>query len=171
MATIQKTLDTKTRTVTFVVDGVGTLVVDADRLTADLFTYAALHGLAQKVGDAAAIERDKETGRSATPQEKFDAMKAVVDHLYAGGDWNRRAEGDGSGNMGLLVAALIEVTWQPKAELEATVAGWDAKTQAAMRADPAVAPVIARIKAERAAKKGPAVDTKALMAGLMAKGE
>lgn len=171
MATISKTLDTKTRTVTFVVDGVGTLVVDADRLTADLFTYAALHGLAQKVGDAAAIERDKETGRSATPQQKYDAMKAVIEHLYAGGDWNRKAEGDGSGGVGLLVQALVRVTGQDKDTLAKTVATWDAKTQAAMRADPAVAPVIAAIKAERAAKATGGVDTQGLLAGLLGKGE
>ena len=167
MATIDKTLDVRTRTVTFVVDGVGTLVMDADRLTADLFTYAALHGLAQKIGDAAALERDKETGRSATPQQKYDAMQAVIEHLTAGGEWNRKAEGDGSGGLGLLVSALMRVTGQGREALEAAVAGWTPKQQAAMRADPAVAPVIAAIKSERAAKVTGGIDTKALMSGLM----
>lgn len=130
---------------------------------------AMLHGFKQKIVDAAALSVNPDTGKSATAEDKLLAMRDVVTQLSQG-DWNRRATGDGTGNQGLLVAALIRVTGNDAATVEATVGAWDAATQAAMRASPQVAPVIATIKAERAAKRPEVarVDAGALLSGLMA---
>src|ERR1700745_2473137 len=76
MATIQ----------TEVIDGVGlnivtesgTIQVSVAELSESIKAQLILHGLKQKICDAAAIPRNPETGRSATPKEKFDAMQAVA---------------------------------------------------------------------------------------------
>lgn len=138
------------------VAGVGTLTLDPKALPPANRAYAEWHGLKQKIVDTAALERNKDTGASATPQEKFDAMRDQVEHLLAGGDWNRRPTG-GSGNAGLLVEALVRVSGQSVDEVRAFVATMDDKTQSAMRGDTAIAPVIAEIKAERARKAGSVV--------------
>jgi hypothetical protein len=54
-----------------------------------------IHGMIQRVSDSAAIPCDKLTGKSATPQMKFDAMKPIVDHYMSGSeDWAiKRSEG------------------------------------------------------------------------------
>lgn len=146
------------------------IVIDPLEFSTEIRQSAMLHGFKQKIVDAAALSVNPDTGKSATPTDKLLAMRDVVAQLTQG-DWNRRATGDGTGNQGLLVAALIRVTGNDAETVEKTVAGWDAATQAAMRASPAVAPMIATIKAERAAKKpGVAqVDAGALLQGLMGK--
>jgi hypothetical protein len=54
----------------------------------DDLSYPAIHnGYKQKIGDAAAIARNTETGKPATAQDKRDAMQAVVDRLN-NGEWN-----------------------------------------------------------------------------------
>ena len=131
---------------------------------------AMLHGFKQKIVDAAALSRNEATGASATAADKFQAMRDV-EHQLLSGDWNRRATGgDGTATAGLLIAALVRVTGNDLATVRATVDAWSGEQQAAMRADPAVAPIIATIKAERAATKptvGPKVDVGGLLEGLM----
>lgn len=61
---------------------------------------AAVHGFIQRISDGAAMSRDKETGKPATPAEKLARMQAIANH-YAGGatTWgmNRVAGGEGRG--------------------------------------------------------------------------
>lgn len=89
---------------TLTLTGVGitdTVTLDVRKLTGeelyDLLPPVArtglLHGFKQKGGDAAAIERDEKTGKSATAQEKFDAVKRVFTHLAGGGAWSARVAG------------------------------------------------------------------------------
>lgn len=154
---------------TIVCDG-KTLTIDPANFSADVRNYAMLHGFKQKIVDAAALSRDEATGRSASPMEKFAAMADVATQL-AEGDWNKRATGDGTAGVGLLVSALMRLTGKDRAEIEPVVEGWTKEQQAAMRASAEVAPIIATIKAERAAKKGTdsaPVDVGALLAGLVA---
>ncbi len=66
---------------------------------------AAIHGFVQKISDRAAIGRDPETGASASPEEKFAAMKECAERLMAGGPWNAVATGTGSAG-GLLYRAM-----------------------------------------------------------------
>lgn len=142
--------------------------VDAGSLSDDIRHQAMMHGLKQKIVDAAAISRNPETGRSATITDKFDAMSEVATRLYAG-EWNKRREGGtGAGAGGLLFAALVRLYAGRKSddEIRTFLAGKTDAEQAALRASSRVAPIIAEIKAERAAKKGDAPNGDELLAGL-----
>jgi frataxin-like iron-binding protein CyaY len=145
----------------------GELIADAERLTAAMWDACVMHGLKQKLVDAAAIPRNTETGRSATIDEKEAAVREVWNRLLAG-EWNKVRDGEGSGNGGLLVTALIRLYAGRKtdAEIKAYVEGLNEKEQAAVRASSRVAPIIAAIKAERDAKKADKIDGEALLAGL-----
>lgn len=104
---ISATWDQAAGVITFGVAGIGTMVLD---LTKALATsdQAMYHGYEQKVRDAAAIPRDVKTGRSALPQEKFDAMQRVVDALHAG-TWNVKASQVVALNRAALFEAIAEV--------------------------------------------------------------
>ena len=92
----------------FEVAGVGVLRLDPAALSTANRQRALLHGLKQRVTDAAALARDTTTGKSATPQEKFDAMRAIVDHLASGSEeWEIRRAG-GGGNNTLLLRAIAQ---------------------------------------------------------------
>lgn len=113
---------------------------------------AIYHGLKQKLVDAAAISRNPETGRSASIEDKYQAVKTVYDRLLAG-HWNAvRGEG-GTGTGGLLFAALCRMYAGRKTEdeLREWLATKDKKAQAELRKNPKVATIIEQIKAERGA--------------------
>lgn len=122
------------------------LVVNVDALDAAIARQAMLHGLKQKLVDAAAIGRDPETGRSATPDDKFTAVKTVFDRLMAG-QWNAtRGEGGGSRG-GLLLEALCRLyPAKTRQELRGYLDGKTAKEQSALRKNPKVAAIIAEIQ-------------------------
>src|ERR1700761_5785759 len=72
-------------------------------ITADL----ACHGIAQKIGDAAA------KSQGASVDDKYDACSAVFERLKAG-EWAAKREGAGEGvTGGLLAKAIAEVTGKP----------------------------------------------------------
>jgi hypothetical protein len=80
------------------------LEIRTDRISADISLQATLHGLKQKLVDAAAISRNPDTGRSATIDDKYAAVKEVFDRLMSG-QWNKTREG-GAPQGGLLFRAL-----------------------------------------------------------------
>ena len=128
------------------------LRIDAGKLTNDIRHEAIMHGLKQKIGDAAAIGRNPETGRSATLADKRAAMQVVIERLQAG-SWNAgRGEG-GTGTGGLLLAALCRMYAGRKTEeeLREWLSTKDKKAQAELRKNPKVATIIEQIKAERGA--------------------
>lgn len=113
---------------------------------------AVYHGLKQKLVDAAAISRNPETGRSASIEDKYQAVRAVYDRLTSG-NWNAvRGEG-GTGTGGLLFVALCRMYAGRKTEdeLREWLATKDKKAQAELRKNPKVAAIIEQIKAERGA--------------------
>lgn len=172
MSVINTSIDSTTQILTIEVkDGekvVGKLVVDPKDFSQGICNYAMAHGFKQRLGDAAALERDRTTGLSATPQEKFEAMKEVYEHLQAANtaeEWNRKPQ-KGGVNAGLLLEALIRVTGQSVEDCRAAMGGWNEKEKDAMRQDPAIAPVIEQIKKERV-KPVTGVDTKALLGRLI----
>ena len=145
-------------------NGVESITVHLDRLHIDNQRYAALHGLKQKVGDAAAIARDTETGKSATEEEKFAAMKAVVEHLESGtAEWNRRTQDGERKPSGLLFEALCRAYPQKDAAAIRTfIAARSKAEQAALLNSAALKPHVDAIRAEA----GKGVDTEELLAGL-----
>lgn len=130
------------------------MITDA-QIPESVRAYAVWHGLKQKLVDAAALSRDPETGRSATPDDKYQAVKTVYDRLLRG-EWNATAGGGGGTSAGgLLYRALIRLyPGRDAAAIREYLAGLDAKQQAALRGNPKIAAVIADIRAEDDARKG-----------------
>lgn len=127
-------------------DGREVVISPADHLTSSIIRYATLHGLKQKLVDAAAISRDPETGRTASPADKIAAVQEVLDRLLAG-EWNKRREGGATG--GLLLRALMRM--QPAKTREQLIEWLGTKSdaeKAALRRNPKVAAVIEEIRAE-----------------------
>ena len=149
---------------TFTGDNGRVLTIDARTLSTSILDAAIMHGLKQKIGDAAAISRNPETGRSASTDDKFDAMVEVVKRLELD-HWNKpRESGDGSGVGGLLFKALCRVKAdKTPAEVRAYLEARTKEEQAALRKVPAIAAAIEEIKAAQAKDGG--IDGEALLAG------
>ena len=141
------------------------LILRATDLSPTIVAQAIVHGLKQKLVDAAAISRNTETGRAASVQDKYDAVKEVYDRLLSG-EWNKRREGGSGGPGGLLFRALCRM-YDGKKTADDSRAFLDAKTdaeKAALRKNSKVAAIIEEIRAE-SAKDGD-VNTDDLLADL-----
>ena len=87
-------LDETARTIEFTVAGAGSVTLHMDKVHAANVAHAAMFGMQQRIGDKGAIPRDVNTGLSATPLEKFNAIKGAVEFYEAGGsDWNMTRTG------------------------------------------------------------------------------
>ena len=128
------------------------LTITASGLSPEIYYEAVMHGLKQKIGDAAAIGRNPETGRSATLADKRAAMQVVIERLQAG-SWNAERGEGGAPAGGLLFAALVRMYAGKKSDedIRAFLAGKSDKEKAALRKNPRVAAIIEEIKAERGA--------------------
>lgn len=142
------------------------LEIDAATLPADIAMQATLHGLKQKLVDAAAIARNTETGASATVNDKIAAVKEVHARLTSPNPtWNKvRAAGEGGGN-NLLARALMKMTGKDAAGIAAYLENKTKEEKAALRKNPRVATLIAEMQAAAAATDG--IDTDSLLAELM----
>jgi len=139
-------------------------------LSPEILSQALLHGLKQKLVDAAAIARNTDTGASATVADKRDAVMKVLERLQEG-QWNAGPRtGEGSGAKGsILLLALMRAN--PAANQEAMAARVKAFTdaeRAALMKNPKLLPHVQAIQAERAAAsaKKSGVDSDALLDGL-----
>ena len=143
-----------------------TLEITQGQLSADIRAYGLIHGLKQKLVDAAAISRNPETGRAASVADKFDAVKEVYDRLLSG-EWNKRREGGAGGSAGGLLFRALCRMYDGKKTPDDIKAFLDAKTdaeKAALRKNSKVAAIIEEIRAESA--KGDAPSGDAILAGL-----
>ena len=161
-AAISATIDGTTLSLTFA-NG-ETLTMRGDALNSDVQQYAMMHGLKQKLVDAAAISRNTETGRAATVEDKYQAVRVVFDRLLAG-QWNATREGGGNGG-GLLFQALCRMYAGRKTpeQLRAFLADKTDAEKAALRKNPRVAEIIEAIRAETG--KTANVDTDELLGEL-----
>lgn len=155
----------------FLVKGTGEAILDLTLLSESNRWRAVLHGLTQKVCDAAALSRDTTTGKSASPADKLAAMVKVVEHLNSGTEeWNLKREGGGGPSVEttLLVKALVELY---PAKPEADIAKWlkarKPEERAALMGQANIKGIVDRLRAEA----GKAVDTEELLSGLMDDGE
>jgi hypothetical protein len=151
--------------VTFTADFGQTVTINTLDLTPEVAMLAMLHGLKQKCGDGAALSRNRETGRSATSEDKFAEVRAIAERLKTG-HWNKPREGGAGagGEGGLLFKALCRVRAdKTPAEVRAYLDGRSKEEQEALRYVPAVAQAILDIKAETAKDNG--IDGEALLAG------
>ena len=136
-----------------------------DDLTPEIQRAAMLHGLKQKLVDAAAITRDTTTGRTATIQTKYDAVREIFDRITGDNpSWNKPRAGGAGGQGGLLARAIARYK---KVEVSAAKAYLDRLTDAqkqALRVDPRIATIINELRMESAKPAG--IDTDALLGGL-----
>ena len=145
-----------------------TLRLHPEMLNPEIQRAALLHGLKQKLVDAAAISRDTATGRAATIITKFDAVKEIFDRITGAGGawpaWNKPRAGGGGGQGGLLARAIARYKSVP---VEAAKAYLDRLTDAqkqALRVAPQIATIINELRLESAKPAG--IDADALLDGL-----
>lgn len=149
------------------------LVIARTDLSEGILAYATIHGLKQKLVDAAAVSRNPDTGRPASIDDKFAYVREVYDRItQPNGTWNK-VRGDGTGSSGaggLLFRALTRLyPGKTAEELRAYLAPMTAEQQAALRGNKKVKPVIDAIKAEdaeRRAETNETDDSDELLAGL-----
>lgn len=143
------------------------LVVDATTLEQDIILAATVHGLKQKLVDAAAIARDTTTGRSATIDDKFAAVKEIFDRLTGPSPtWNKVIKSAPSMKGGMFLAAMMELTGKSREEMIAYLDGLSKEHTAALKLNPRVSVIMERMAAERAKPKGPD-NSDELLAALM----
>lgn len=144
----------------------GSFNFDCESTTREVFERATIHGFNQKIRDAAAISRNPETGRSATAEDKLAAMRRVADSLLAGSWGVERTGATVAINLDVLIAAIVEVTGALRDKAATLVNDADGKTRAQLRDNPKVAPVYARMMADRLSEDVIA-DTDAMLDSLM----
>ena len=136
-----------------------------ETLAPEIQRAAMIHGLKQKLVDAAAISRDTTTGRAATISTKYDAVREIFDRITGESpSWNKPRAGGAGGQGGLLARAIARYKNDP---VEAAKAYLDRLTDAqkqALRVDPRIAAIINDLRAESAKPAG--IDTDALLGGL-----
>ena len=124
-----------TALLTFIVKDVGNVVLDTAKCHAAVRAKAETHGWFQRINDAAAISRNTETGKPASPKDKFDALRALVEHYHSGtSDWSRKSERlPGRDSSALLIEAMCEVyPEKDRATVEKFVEGKSAKERVAL---------------------------------------
>lgn len=139
------------------------LIITTNSLKDGMLYMAAIHGLKQKLVDAAAISRNPETGRAATVEDKYQAVKTVYDRLLTG-QWNATREGGATG--GLLLQALIRMYdgRRTPEDVKNFLANKTDAEKAALRKNPRVAQIIEEIRAETG--KAANIDTDELLGEL-----
>jgi hypothetical protein len=146
------------------------LTVLGDQLN-DTIRYEGLwHGISAKLVDAAAISRNPDTGASATIADKMAAVQRVYDRITGpDGRWNEEREGGGA--TPFLLQALCQLKPNKSAdELKEWLGTKSDAEKAGLETNPAIAPIIAKLKADRAAAKAKDVDLDKLNAELEALG-
>ncbi len=129
------------------------LSVTLDNLSPEILRQAALHGLKQKLVDAAAIARNPDNGATATPADKFAAVKAVYDRITrADGTWNANREGEVKQAGGMFLRALMELTKKDKESVQLYLEGLSKEQVAAMKKNQKVLDIMQRMEREAAAK-------------------
>lgn len=126
-----------------------TIEVDVTKLSPEIQKQAMLHGLKQKLVDAAAIARNTETGRSATISDKYDAVREVADRVMGeGATWNKvREAGAAGGSSSLLARALVAMSGKSRAEIDAYLETKSKEEKAALRSSSKVAAIILTLQA------------------------
>lgn len=139
------------------------MTIRVGSLPDQILRQATLHGLKQKLVDAAAMSRNPDTGRAASIDDKFNAVDEVLKRLLSG-EWNKTREGSATG--GLLLRALVEhyAGRKDRDTIKTWLEGKTDAEKAALRKSGTIAPIIERLRA--ADVKSDGVDTNALLGEL-----
>lgn len=131
------------------------LTISIDMLSPAIRQQAIMHGLKQKLIDAAAIARNTESGQSATVDDKYNAVKTVFDRLTReGGTWNAVREGEAKAAGGIFLRAVMELTGKTKAQIDNAMATYTKEQIAALKKNQKVMDIMHRLEREAAAAKG-----------------
>jgi hypothetical protein len=128
------------------------IVVDANMLNQSVRDAALMHGLKQKLVDAAAISRNLDTGASATIDDKYNAVKKIADRLMLpDGVWNEgRKSADAGSTAGvnsILLRALMQMTGRDEAYVRDYLSAKTKEQRAALRKNPRVVAIMAELSA------------------------
>lgn len=161
-AAVETTINGSVLTLTFANGAL--LELSLSQLNDNIILAATLHGLKQKLCDAAAISRDPVTGKTATIETKYAAVREVFDRITSpDGTWNKIREG-GNNSGGLLLTALVRMYAGRKTRddlIEFLSSKTDAE-KAALRKNAKIAAIIDEIKAERATD-GEGIDSDSIL--------
>lgn len=162
--------------ITFTIENVpGALTLPIAELSNEIHNRALVHGLIQKISDAAAMPKSELSGDPvADAHTKSAAMQAVISRLLSG-DWSAR-NGDGSGPVAGIIyraferwvlenAAAKKVEAPTPADIRAAYDKRDRAGQLALKAIPRIAAIMDELRAEKPAKSN-AVDGDALLSEL-----
>ncbi len=163
---IQMTIDNGTLVITFD-NGSAPITINPANMPDNLNQTAALAGYSHRLRDCAALSIVD--GVRPTTAMKRAEISRLVEHMTSTGEFYRTGAGDGTGSDGLLVRALAESCNIPLETARETVAGWDKTFQAAMRRDPELAPIIARLKVAKPVASDMQARLDAVKAALRAK--
>lgn len=89
---MKKVINTASRTVTFTFEGLDAVTLDLAKVSQANVTYASLHGMAARIGDAAALTKSAENGFKITEAMRRAEVESMV-KFYENGDnvdWNMR---------------------------------------------------------------------------------
>ena len=86
--------------------------------------YARFNGWKQRFVDVAALSRDTANGASASPAEKYSAIRELVDFYHEGGaEWSRTGTGEGQKSITLEAIARVKgYTYEEAEKLAEAVA-------------------------------------------------
>lgn len=134
----------------------GTLAFDPTKASRANREYAEFHGWKQRLADAAAISRDDETGRPASPEDKLNAIRARIEHYESGSDeWSMVGGGGGGKSLTIEAIALVkDIDYEAAQAIVARYAdekydGDTRKALAYLRQGERVARAMETIRAER----------------------
>lgn len=138
-----------------------TLEVDTTKLSESIQQEAMLHGLKAKLVDGAAISRNTDTGRPASLDDKYNAVKEIFDRITSPtGTWNKgRAEDTPKAKGNLLVRALMQMTGKDKTYVDDFLASKTKEERKALESNERVVAIMNELKPA-------SVDTNALLGEL-----
>ena len=160
---ISTTVAADSRSITFACINGEQVSIAMSQLSPEIGAAALMHGLKQKLVDAAAISRNPDTGRAASPDDKWAAVMEVYSRITGPEPtWNKTREGGAGGSGGLLFRALVRLYPAKTADqLREYLDGKSDAEKTALRKNPKVATVIEEIRAETG--KAANVDTDELL--------
>lgn len=134
--------------IVFTVSDIGSLSLDLSKIAEANRLKAIAHGFGQRIQDAAAIGYNAQENRYATPQEKFDAMKQLVEHYNSGAaEWSP-VRGDSAPRSSFLLTALCELFADKTAdELRERIAKLSPADRRKVENSDKVKPIIDRLRA------------------------
>lgn len=89
---MKKTINTAARSITFTFDGLESITFNAEKMSVQNYEYAALHGMAARIGDAAALTKDASNNFTITEAMRRAEVEAMVGFYEnsANADWNMK---------------------------------------------------------------------------------